>query len=48
MKYTVRCQNIGCRAALVRIELESDEFPVNVICGSCETAITDIQEIIPE
>jgi hypothetical protein len=48
MRYIVRCKSIGCKAERLYIELESDEFPTNVICGSCESEITDIQEIISE
>lgn len=48
MKYLVKCRIAGCPNAYLEIEIESETYPQNVICGPCENQITDIQEIVSE
>ena len=41
--YKAICKTVGCPAIYSTAELWSEEFPVNVICGTCGEPITDIE-----
>lgn len=42
--YLATCTTSGCRAAFLGVDIISETFPENVICGSCNNQITNIED----
>ena len=42
--YKVTCKTDGCPNAYLQMDVISETFPQNVICGPCENQILDISD----
>ena len=42
--YLATCTTSGCRASFLGVDVISETLPDNVVCGSCGSQITNIQE----
>jgi hypothetical protein len=45
--YKAICKTDGCPNAYLRVDIVSEGYPTNVICGPCENEILDIIDPVP-